>query len=343
MKVNRSAFLKIMNELKPGLASSAEESEQAICFVFSDGKIITCNDEVAVVQDSPLIDFNGSVHAKEFLALISRAKDEELDIFEKGNELVVKGKRMTAGINVEDVEVQTKDFDSRNVEKWRSLPENFLEAIGFVLFTASTSPEDAPVFGCVHITKEYVETCDKFRATRYQLSSPFKGKEVLIFADAAKELVKYEVKKYGIKGSWAHFKTSSGAVLSCRLFDSAYTDLDNLFNNTGRKEVPFPDLKEVVSRAQLFVSQDRESPTSSMITITLEKGKLLVYGENKEVGWFKEKVKMDYTGDSVSFRVPPQFMSQASGLVKSAYLGDRSFTLKGDRFQHVVAIASAQE
>jgi hypothetical protein len=61
------------------------------------------------------------------------------------------------------------------------------------------------------------------------------------------------------------------------------------------------------------------------------------------VGWFKEKVKMDYTGDSVSFRVPPQFISQASGLVKSAYLGDRSFTLKGDSFQHVVAIASAQE
>ena len=47
MKINRKDLIKVLKKVQPGLASQ-EIIEQSGAFVFTDGRVFTYNDEIAV-------------------------------------------------------------------------------------------------------------------------------------------------------------------------------------------------------------------------------------------------------------------------------------------------------
>ena len=74
MKIKRAELLSTLTALRPGLASK-EIIEQSTSFIFSDGRVVTYNDEVAV-QHPVDLDIIGAVQGKELFALLNKLKSQ---------------------------------------------------------------------------------------------------------------------------------------------------------------------------------------------------------------------------------------------------------------------------
>ena len=220
MKYNREQLLKILKLVAPALASK-EIIEQSTSFVFVADQVVAYNDEIAVSH--PLkVGLSGAVKAEEFLKLLGKLKDEEVELDTTENELLVKGKRSRAGITLEATISLPLDI-IQEPSRWNSLPEGFLEALAFCHFSASKDMAK-PVLTCLHVEGEMVESCDNFRLTRHRL-----GKRVregfLLPASVAKILVGYAPKEYGLTGGWVHFRNADAVVFSARIFEGEYPSL----------------------------------------------------------------------------------------------------------------------
>jgi len=204
MKVKRTEVLDALSRVEPGLAAK-EIVEQSQSFVFVDGDVLTFNDEIAIAH--PLdVGIQGAVKADEFYKLMSKLKEDELDITTDGGELRVKGQKKEAGIRME-AEITLPLKEIAPPKKWTQLPSKFCDALKFCIFSTSTDMTK-PALTCLYVNDTSVVSCDNFRLTRYSMGDEAKGlfpAPFLLPAAAARQLLKYAPKKYAIVGGWIHF------------------------------------------------------------------------------------------------------------------------------------------
>jgi len=338
MKTNRQKLLSTLALVKAGLASK-EMIEQSTSFVFADGRVFTYNDEIALSHPIDL-KLEGAVSASELLGLLSKAKDDELDLEVSAEGLLVAGKKFKAQIKLA-AEITLPLGEVQIPDAFLPLPKEFAAAVKFCLFSAS-SDMTKPALTCIHATIDRVESCDNFRLTvRYFDEKKYFPEPLLIPLNAAKELAGFAPIEYAVKGGWIHFRTADDTLFSCRTYaDLKYPDLWAFMELAEGGELKFPsDMREMLGRAGVFSAS--KIKTDERVRIGVSEGKLTIKGEG-DAGRFEESSRVRYAGEPTHFYIAPQFLASVLELTDEALVGADRLKFEGDDFVHVVSLLGGE-
>lgn len=336
MKANREALLAALRFANLGVAQS-ESLEQSNTFVFTEKELITFNDEVMTRSPTPLPGIQGAVVAREFMALVDKLPDEELEIEIKGEEIILKGTRRTAGVTCY-AEI-TLPYDAVPLpEEWSTLKENVLDMLQQAARTCGRDVTQELTM-MVHVTPKLVEACDNFRLFRATLPTGFPG-EGLLMGSGVTLLDGLGVQKVSMGQGWAHWQTEDKRVISLRCGEGKYHDKMEQALNLGKaEETSLPaNLDEIVSRTTITMSGD-EDPA---IGVALESGKLTVTSRKAE-GWYKETKKVKYEGEGMEFSVHPKFLLEMLKRTRRVMVNKTRMKMTADGIEFVVALVKSKE
>jgi len=334
MRVKREDLLRQLESVQPGL-SPKEIIEQSSSFVFKDGYVHTYNDEVACKQKVS-VNLHGAVQAKPLLEVLRKLNDDEITIETKDSELVVKaGKRRSTGIRMDNEIVLTIDIDMP--KKWKSLPDDFSDAVGIVQHCAG---KDASKFAltCVHISEDFIEACDNAQMTRFNTSIPVK-KDCLIRRDSIKHLTALDMSEIAESDDWIHFRNPSGLIMSCRRFMEKYEKLDPFLKVKGEKATLPKGLAEAADIAQVFTQEDADHDE---VSVVLKKGKITIRGEGVS-GWFQETAKSTYKGKNLQFLISPKLLIEITSKHNDCIIAKEALRVDGGKFTYVTSLSQEKE
>lgn len=335
MNVNRVSLLASLQEASLGL-SSKENLEQSNCFCFSEGSLVTFNDQILVRLKSPL-DFDGVVIATDLVKVLEKFPDDEVDVIRKGSEIVIKGNRRTAGISCE-AEVRLPFETVPKPEKWSKLAEG---ASAMLQQAARTCGHDETQFltTVVHVTPQRIEACDNYRLFRADGPTGF-PEEILIPASGIEGLMKLAVIRTCIGKGWVHFRLDSGTSVSVRASHEKYHDgVDQLLKLKNGEDVSLPgNLEDIISRAQVM----NDNTFDARISVAIQDGQIEVTAR-KETGWYKERKKVTYKGQPLIFDINPAFLSEVLKRTTDVVVGDGRMKIAVDNITCVVSLIGKAE
>lgn len=339
MSTKRAELLSTLKAVAPALAAK-NTIEQGISFVFKGGRVFTYNDSIAISHPVE-VDIEGAVKAQEFMKILTKLKDEEIELATNGSELLITGKRATAGIRLE-AEITLPINEIQEPEGWAPLPDNFVPAIQFACLSTGRDMTK-PVLGSLHINRRIVESSDNFRITRYQLTSPFRG-PLLLPAVAAAELVPFSPIEYVTALGWIHFRNKEGVMFSARTYEGQFPDMEPfLFVGDDCYEMETPaDLPEILERAGIFSPSEYEH--GEFVEIHLEGNRMTIRGEGPS-GWFEERCPARWSGDqAVCFRIHPRFFKEIANHSKKVRVDTKLGRLRidGENFVHAIVLSAPQ-
>lgn len=336
MQIKREKLAEALDAVKPGL-NTKEIIEQSTSFVFSEGHISTYNDSIAINYPIDL-GFEGAVRSNELYSLLTRIKDEEIDIECIGNELLIKGKRKKAGIEL-NCTVKLPLHGLQDLKGWQELPDTFLACVKLAAPCAS-SDMGRPVLTCVDIAGRNVQASDGYCIIRLDMGKSAKKifkRSLQIPAVAAKTLCRYQVTSFTTTNGWGHFKADNGVIFSCRIFAEDYPDIKPFFKIEGPQLKLPTDMKEMLECAGIFTKAD--SVLDEMVKVSIEKKKITIRGEGT-YGWFEETTKIKYSGEKIEFVVCPTFLYDILGSLRHCIVGPGALKFEGDNFEHVVCLCA---
>lgn len=303
--INREKFLGALEAVMPGI-NKREVIEQSSCFVFKDKRVITFNDETACFMPVG-ITLTGAVQAQILLDLLRRTDAEEITVLteegKEGREFVVKSKRGRAGFRFE-AEVVLPVDKIEIPAKFSDLPSDFMEALNLVQHSASTD-ESLFAITCIHIAPKFIEATDRVQVARYPLNTGV-TESLLIRKTAISPIIQCGMTQYHVAKEWLWLRNPLGLIVAIRRHTDSFVNLTPVLSLEAGKPLTLPaSLGEIVERASIF---SKESATEDMLTVQLEPGKLRIKAVGAS-GWYKEHRKIDYTGPSIEFIVPPNLLT----------------------------------
>jgi hypothetical protein len=338
MNIKRGDFLAKLNEAIIGV-SAKETIQQSNCFVFKDGRLFAYNDSIMVRTKSPL-DFDAVVNATDLTNLLAKIPDDDVEVIKNGNEILIKGKRRKAGIQC----LASVELDMGKVptpESWSRLAEGTLHAIQQACGVC-TSDEAQFLTSCVHVTPMLVQATDKNRLLRVDFTAGGTGfpAEVLIPAESASVIAGLEVKKVSIGQGWVHFKTVSGAEISCRCSHEQYhQNLDDVLKMDKPENITLPtNLGEIIDRAEVFY----DNAFSARVGVRIENGEISITSR-KDSGWYKERKGIKYTGRALEFDIHPKFLVEVLERTRDIEVDSRKLKLTSGNVQFMASLITRGE
>ena len=329
-KIQREEFLNKLEMVKSGL-SPREFIEQSSCFCFQGGSVYTFNDEVACQMEIGA-DITGAVQATALLDILGKLKDEELAVEEnKEGELEFIGKRKRFGLTKE-AEIFLPIDRVEVPEKWRPLPKEFTEAVAMVQHCVSTD-ESKFLLTCIHISPEFVESCDNFQVMRCALDLGLKG-SVLVRGSSLKDLATLAMSKVALTKTWIHFKNEQGLVYSCRRYVEDYPNLDDLMECKGHSIALPKSMGEASERAAVFAV---DPSGETQVRVSLVEGKVRVRGEGVQ-GWYQELSKVAYDGPPLDFLISPVLFKQICQNHSQATISKDRLSVTGAQWTYVTIL-----
>ncbi len=334
MTIITEEFLDKLTMLKAGL-SSREFLEQSSCFAFQDGCAMTFNDEIACRIPIKL-DLEGAVQAQGLLEILGKVKDAELMIRQDEGELRFKGKRKGFSITME--EKITLPIDKVELpEKWRTLPPEFIEAIGLVHHCCSTN--DATfLLTCVHIHPEWVEASDNFQAMRCNVNIGL-GKSLLVRGKSIAHICSLGMDKIGLTKNWIHFKNHAGLIMSVRRYDEEFDDLTLIFKFKGYPITIPKGIADVTKRASVFSDT---SNGEALVTVSVSENRVVVKGQSA-LGRYSEAQTVVYAGPPISFVIAPDLLEGISQKYSEARINEDRMKVTGGEWQYVTVLGAPEE
>lgn len=318
--------------VKPGLARK-ELLEQSTSIIFRKNHIFTFNDEVAVV--APLdTGITGAVPSDPLYAFLGKlGEGADINIESQENEFKFSSGRNRAGIRRDEEIKLPLDEEIPEPEEWEELPEKFLEALRRILFSCSGSGH-RPILTCIHITEDWMESCDGYRMTRAKIQW---GSEdnLCIVGKNLEKLSQYSPSHFGFSPNWIQFKNKDGVRYAVRIVDGEYPDLDK-FTEVEGEEVEFPpEMENALDWAAVIV--DSSIKFTQKIDVSIGKGQCTVKGEGPE-GWADKSVRMKYSGKPITFQAHPQMLKEMVKLAHRTTIGDKSIKIEGEDFIHIISL-----
>lgn len=335
MKIDRQDLLGVLNVASVGL-TPREIIEGSNAFVFTGENLVTFNGEILTRVKSPLEGVKGAVPAQDFLKMLSRFPDDEVEVTVKGEEVRIKGKRREAAITrMKDVTLPVDDIPTP--EKWKELSPALM---GTLLQAARVCGRDEtqPRTTEVHVTPELVEASDNFRLFRSVMETGLK-KEVLIPASSLETIGGLVMESISQRGGWVHFQTKSEHVISVRCSKAPYPDLSTLLELENAKKITLPgNLTDVLSRAEVM----HETAGDALVSVAIEEGKLTLKAQ-KESGWYRESKKIKYEGDPLRFSVHPKFLEDVLTKTRRVLIGGNRMRIEAGEAVFVVSLEVGEE
>jgi len=337
MKLERKKLLDVLKVVKAGLAKE-DIAGQSSSFVFTGETVHTFSDEIMISHPIET-DFTGAVEGKELHDILSKLKEEQVDITVVDGELQIKGKKRKAGIRMyEETNLPENMAEMVSKLKWKKIPKNFLEQAKRAMFCVSRSSALLTLC-CIHCKDGIIESCDNMRMLRCNLDESLDD-EFLIPGSVVGELLKINPKnvtKYAVKKNWIHFQMPEGAIFSSRLIDGNFPDLDKILEDDNGKTVSFPqNLKEILDKASVFTSS-QEGESGELVEIAFEKNAFTLKGEGN-TGWYEEEGEVEYKGKPFQFYININFLKEIAGSMDKAIVGKDKLRLEGEGFVHVVCL-----
>lgn len=312
-----------------------EMIEQSNCFVFTGDEIVAFDGELLCRVPYPVA-IKGAVPASDFLAILGRFPDENIDIATKGGEIIIKGARRTAGMAyAKDVALPLGEVPKPEKGSWQKLPPETLQTI---VQAARSCGRDlsAPLTTVVHVTPKLIEGCDNFRLYRFDGKTGLAVEEVLLPAAGMLTVAALEPDRMTIAGGWAHFRNDVGCRVSLRTLAGKYhMGLDELFKLEQPETVVLPkNLADIVARAAVM-----DEGVGPSLRVELKPGELVVTSR-KDTGWFRERKRVDYQGRALDFMVNPKFLVEVFARARKVKVDGRRLLLTDGPVRFVVALGN---
>jgi len=327
MKINKEQLLQALAIVKPALANK-DILEQATSFAFSEGQVLTYNDEISISHPVEGIDFEGAIKAEELYGLLTKLKKDEIDLELKETELQVKSGRVSAGLRLEEeIKLPINEIPG----KWKKLqnPKQFKE---FMIMAAQTCSSDMtlPKLTCVCVRKEgQVIGSDSYRLVQCQ-GEPNPVADFLIPATSVMELVKINPTHIQLEKQWIHFRNKQGTVFSSRRVNETYIDKDKIeevLAVKGKGKIEFPiKILEMLGRLKQFAKRDFSF--DEIVEVEIKKGKIIMKASAIETkSWIEEKASIDCQED-LSFMMNPTLFENILKVTRSCVLDTKSQKVK---------------
>ena len=332
--VNRQELLQQLDAVSPGLATR-EIIEQSSCFVFTDGEIITYNDEVSCRQKTS-IKLSGVVQSKPLISILQKLSEDSVQLEVGEGELVIIGKRRKAGIRMDkDLLLPIKNVEKP--KKWKPVSEGFADAINLVHECAG---KDESQFWstCVHINDKWIEACDNFQLSRYKLQTGISS-SILVKSHAIKHLVALDAKELCETETWIHFRNSHGLVFSCRRYIEQYPDLTKMLKVSGTPTTLPKGLSDAAEKAEVFSAENTDN---NQVLVEIRPGRLRIKGVGVS-GWFAETKKLKYKGESLSFMVSPKLLSELVKRYSECEITADRLKVNGGSYTYLACLEKSKE
>lgn len=334
MQVIRGKLLGLLSEASLGL-SRKEVIEQSSSFVFSGPDLLTFNDTI-MVRTKNLLGFDAAVVATDFMEMISKLPDEELDITMEEGEIRIKGRRREAGLScMVGGRLPIEHVTRPSV--WVPLPTGIaahLQQVG----TVCGNDETMLIMTCIHITPDLIEGCDGFRFCRVTIPTGF-PEDVLVPAKAMGQLRELDLTHVSQTRGWVHFKTASEAEVSIRCYHKDYhPGVDSLLamNNPEKITLP-PTLTEILERSEITLTASYDSVVSVDIS-----NNNMTLSSRKDRGWYKEKKRIEYSGRPLLFQVHPKFFAEILEKTLEVEVDERKMKICVGQTQFSVCLTKPQ-
>lgn len=331
-KVVRADLLATLARVQPGLATT-DAFEQSCAYVFSDGWLATFNGEIATRTKSGLPpDLVGAVRAKPLYAALERMPDADVTVTIADGQFRVYGPASDtrAGVRMES-EILLPIEVIGTPDQWYLLPDDFGAALKLVSATVGTNKDDF-LATCVHVHPDFLESCDRFRTTRYDLptgvSRPF-----LVRAKSLKQVIPLDMTRIGEAGEWVHFRNRQ-VLFSVRRHLEQFPDLTDFLNFRGTPVV-LPKGAEIAAKvAGAFSESGRDD---DKVSVDLEDGFMWIRGEGA-FGWAERPLPVTYRGAPLSFRITPDALVELVKAHESCEIGPGRLRVDGERWVYLATL-----
>lgn len=338
MEIDRQTLYNQLALVAPGLSTGREVLEQSSCFVFADDTVTTFNNEIACRASLELGGITGAVVAEPLLNMLDKLPDDTLNIsVEDGDapKLVVKGKRRKQRVKMETETLLPVDMvPMPDEDDWAELPEEFCQGVPIVCEVTNKKHNKFPM-QCVHFTGTHIEASDNVQMARVRMVLPVEG-DFLVRATTIKSVAELQPEwAYCPGGDWAHFATASGCIISCRIHNLEYPNIDQLVDMALGDQVTLPaQLADIIERAQVMSAKTTEA--TEKVTVFLRPGGMRVVGGGI-FGDFEEIVDVAYEGRSVRFLIAPTVLRDLSKAHNTVHLGERVLRAESPSITFVTA------
>jgi len=331
MKISREKLLDQLISVRPGL-SQQEVIEQSSCIVFQDGKIITFNDEVACSRKSCL-KIEGAVVATPFIDVLSKLKEDNIEVEVKGEGIVIKSGKKMAGIRME-VEILLPTDSLEKPKKWQKLPDDFGDAVHLV---SRCTGDDASEFvmTCVHLHPKWMEGSDNYQAGRYKIAIGIE-KSFLIRAKSISMVESLNMTKFSQTKNWVHFKNPDGLTLSFRKYLDKYPKMSRVVKITGESLTLPKGIRDSVELGQIFSADNTES---KKIHLQL-KGKILRLKAEGASGWYEEPLPISYKGNKMSCWIDPELLVSLAERSSKCIVDNHRMMAQTGKFKYITVLAA---
>lgn len=337
MKIKRDALITALRTVRPGVAKK-DITEQANHVMFTGKHICAFNDHICIIHKLET-DFSCSVPVDDFMKMLERMPDDEIDIAFKPNKLTMKAKNTRGGIATQSGDELQKKVDMlMNKEKeWADIPKDFMEALGLCVLSASKDMGNLVLTG-VYIDNDVVMASDNLRISEYFLMVATK-KRFLIPATTVQELLSFAVARYAIEDNWAFFEMKDKTIFCARLLNyEKYPSLEQYFEFEGMKFTFPEDIKDAVESALVVASGDTDA--ERLIDIEIGNGIIICRGENN-LAWLEKEFKADVglpDGKTLKFSINPTFLLKILSHTRKAMYGETKILFIAKNFYHLIAI-----
>lgn len=344
MNVNRIEALQKLENAVVAVTKNAI-LEQSNTFIFKGGKLITFNGEIYSSQKSPFgEEIEGSVMAWDLVKFLQRFPDEEIEVEVRGGELVIKGKRRSAGVKMM-TEILLPYEDIPTPHKFTRVPENMRECM-IQAARVCGKDETSPKTTHVHITSDRIESTDSFRVFRADIETGI-SKPCLVHALSLLCACSHKLKKISVsEEGWVHFVTEGGMLLGLLCSADSYYKkemIDNLLQVSGEHVTLPSNLGDMLSRAEVMDTPSLSiGGWDSQVTITLKDNTLRV-ASRKEEGWFRELKKIKYEGPEMTFSIHPTFLKDLISRTRDVTISDRQIKVEVENIHFTAALESNEE
>ena len=333
MKVQREQLLNHLESVSAGLATK-DIVEQSSCFVFLGGRIFTFNDELSCSIQSP-IKIKGAIAAKPILELLSKMKEDEIDVSQNYGNMIIRGISKMAKFNMQS-KISLPINEMEIPTNWIPLNPEFSEAVDIVQTTAARGVNASFNLTCIHITPKLIESCDNHQATRYPLDTGIK-KDVLIRQPSIKHVAHLGMNEVSCGENWLHFRNPSVSdlVLSCRYTEQVdYQDLNAIFEVEGIPATLPSGLEEAADKAQIFTQEQ----ITEVVTVQIQNGELILKGVGTS-GEYVEKKKVKFKGD-VTFCISPKLLSEIVNRANDCLISEKQLKVDTGKFIYVTSLVT---
>lgn len=332
MKIDREGLLRKLEQVSPGLAKVKETVEQSSCFVFNNNRISTFNDEVFCTAEFPL-DFSGAVHGRTLLSLLNKLSEQEIDCSLQNGELLIKATNSRSGIRAEADLLLPTGVEAPG--EWLDLPPDFVDALEIVTSCAATE-KTSFALTCVHITPDYLETCDNYQIARYPLETSISN--CLVRSEALQHVIGLGASRLAESASWLHFATPSKTTLAVRKWKEEYPGLSPLMEVSGTKTVFPGGLAEAVAKAKIFADDNLEE---GQLLVRLKKDKLRLRGQGAH-GWYEEQRPIEYDGPELSFLIASKLLSEITKRTNECEIAEGRLKVNAGKFTYVACLGTVE-